>query len=168
MCRRGFTLIEILIVLTIIALLTSVVLGSLRRSYEQAYFSQARAQFKSFAGALELYLIDNGYNYPDDVDRNIPPGLEAYLSSDDWPSAPWPGSVYDWDNWEDPDTEEPIYQLSIRFCPIGGAIEECVFPDQDWAVDFDQNSSVYYCFEGPCRSHISEPIDHPGYCINCL
>jgi len=169
--EKGFTLIELLVVIAIISILSSIVLGSVNRARDKAYYVKAQIEYKSMAEALEFYRDDNG-DYPPDADRNIPPGLEVYLAGekeDYWPGAPWLGSVYDWDNWDDPDNPgEKIYQISIRFCPIGGPLSECRFPNEDWAQDFKVNSSAYYCVSGNCRAHINEPIDYPGYCVNCL
>jgi prepilin-type N-terminal cleavage/methylation domain-containing protein len=168
--NKGFTIIELLIVLAIIGILSSVVFGSLKRAKDRAYYMKAQVEYKSMAEALEFYKDDNG-DYPPDANRNIPPGIEVYLSGEregNWPNAPWPGSVYDWDNWDDPDNYgEKIYQISIRFCPMGGPIESCSFPNEDWAEGFLVNSSAYYCISGNCRSHRSESVDYPGYCINC-
>lgn len=169
--NKGFTVIELLIVIAIIGILASVVLGAMGRARDKTYISRSKLEYKSMVTALELYYEDNG-DYPPDASRDIPPGLEEYLAtsegSDQWPNAPWPGSVYDWDNWDDPDNlGEKIYQISIRFCPAGGELEDCNFPNEDWAEDFDVNSAAYYCISGACRSHINEDIDYPGYCINC-
>ncbi|MBI2607411.1 MAG: type II secretion system protein [Candidatus Doudnabacteria bacterium] len=162
----GFTLIELLVVIAIIGVLAAVILGNIRRSKEQAYYARAAGEAKSIAAAIQLYISDNG-DYPADANRNLPPGLEAYLPAGEWPKGPWPGSVYDWDNWQDPDNQwQRIYQISIRFCEIG-APETCQFPNIEWAEDFAVNSSVYYCLEGACRPHIGEPIGYPGKCINC-
>lgn len=169
--KNGFTLIELLVVIAIIGLLSSVVLGSVSRAREKAYTVRALQEFKSFGQALELYSSDNDGNYPPDVSRNIPPGLEEYLTSNnntDWPTAPWPGSSYDWDNWDDPDnTGEKIYQISIRFCPAGGNLASCHFPNEPWANNFNVNSAYYYCVSGHCRAHENEPYNYPGYCVNC-
>jgi len=165
----GFTLIELLVVIAIWGILSSVVLASLTKARSSAAFARTKLEFRSLATAIELYIEDYGGVMPADVDRNLPPGLEVYLSSGNWPNAPWPGSVYDWDNWNNPDpghTGEKIYQISVRFCPLGHP-ELCRFPDEPWAVGFDYYSAVYYCVGGACRSHLSQPIDHPGYCINC-
>jgi len=168
--KRGFTLIELLVVIAIIGTLSGVVVTSLNSARDRAYLSTARSEMKSMASALELYSIDNG-SYPADVSRDIPPGIEPYLAgydTDEWPAAAWPGSVYDWENWNDPDNPgEKIYQISIRFCPVGGSISSCRFPNEPWAEDFGVNSAVYYCVEGACRSHVSEDSDYPGYCVNC-
>jgi prepilin-type N-terminal cleavage/methylation domain-containing protein len=164
--QKGFTLIELLIVIAILGFLANVVVGSVQGARQKAFSVKAKQEFKSIESSLEQYKSDNGGNFPDDANRDIPPGLEQYLAPGIWPDAPWPGSVYDWDNWVDPDTDEPIYQISVRFCPAGQPTQ-CNFPKESWAEDFDINSSVYYCIEGPCRAHINQPINHPGYCINC-
>ena len=168
--NKGFTLLEILIVVAIIAILAAVVLASIKKVREKAYYMRATSEFKSLATAIELYKEVNGY-YPPDASRNIPSGLETYLAgfkTGSWPNAPWPGSVYDWENWNDPDNiGQKIYQISIRFCPIGGQLSDCHFPDESWAKNFGVNSAVYYCVSGSCRSHIGEPTTYPGYCVNC-
>lgn len=162
---RGFTLIELLIVIGIIGILGGIVLASVNSARDSAYFARTQKEVRSMADAIWLYQLENG-DYPPDANRNIPPGIEQYLGSGDhWPDAPWPDSVYDWDNWEV--GGEDIFQISIRFCPQGGTIDQCNFPEEDWASDFEVNSAVYYCLEGPCRSHASEPVDYPGYCMNC-
>lgn len=162
----GFTLIELFLVLVIIGILSAIVILISSQWYEAAYLARAKADLRSIYYSLQLYAGDHNGNYPSDTNRDVPPGLEEYLSPGLWPYAAWPQSVFDWDNWDDPVTGEKIYQISIRFCPLGQPAQ-CRFPKTVWARDFDINSSVYYCVSGPCRAHISEPIDHPGYCVNC-
>lgn len=162
----GWTVIEILITVSIIAILANYVLPALQSAREKATFARAMIEFTSVNESLNQYLNDYG-EYPPDSNRDIPPGLEQYLAPGIWPEAAWKGSVFDWDNWEDPDdSTKRIYQISVRFCPIGQP-DECRFPNEDWAENFDINSSVYYCIQGACRPHINRPIDHPGYCVNC-
>lgn len=163
---KGFTLIELLIVVAIIGLLSGIIFIAVNKARENAYMAAAQKEIFSIATAIEFYMDDYG-DYPPDVNRDIPPGLEEYLGPGAWPKAPWPGSVYDWDVWDDPDNPgEKIYQISIRFCEIDQP-STCRFPDKPWAEDFDIVSSVYYCISGACRAHGSYPADHPGYCINC-
>lgn len=161
--KKGFTLIELLIVVAILGVLSTIVIGSLGRARSSASFARAKLEFRSLATAIELYTEDHGGALPGDVNRGLPPGLEIYLSGGHWPNAPWLGSVYDWDNWVDPDTGGQILQISVRFCDAG----ICSIPNEPWAAGFDSNSAVYYCLKGACRSHISEPVNHPGYCVNC-
>jgi len=163
---KGFTLIELLAIIAIIGVLSSIVLSNIRQVQEEAYFIKAKKESRSIHESLELYKDDNGGNYPPEADRNIPPGLEQYLYAGIWPEAAWPSSVFDWDNWTEAGTGKKIYQISIRFCPADEP-DECRFPNKDWAENFDVNSSVFYCVEGPCRPDINEPPDYPGYCLNC-
>lgn len=164
--KKGFTLIEILIVFIIIVLLATLSLLVYQNVRERLYLSTAKANFRSLNDALQSYIITNEGVYPPDVGRSVPPELATELKNTNWPNAPWPDSVYDWENWTDPSTGEPIYQFSIRFCEYGDS-SNCKFPDTEWAEDFDYFSSVYFCVKGDCRSHINKPANHPGYCVNC-
>jgi len=163
---RGFTLIELLIAMVVIGILATLVIGNLAGATDAALLARAKAEFRTMRNAIQVYRIYND-GYPSDVNRDIPPGIEPYLSSsdtDNWPDAPWPGSVYDYDAFIS--GGEPTYQISIRFCEIGQP-DTCNFPDLDWAQNFEINSSAYWCIEGNCKAHPSEPADYPGYCVNC-
>ncbi len=168
--RTGFTLIELLIVVSIVGILAAILFPTVRGSANKAYLSRAKAEFKSINTALELYASASGGNYPADVSRDLPAGLEQYLGGHNWPKAPWPNTVYDWDSWAPGDLAYPpyeqVYQISIRFCTQQTPLV-CSFPNETWAANFDYYSSLYYCVSGPCRAHSSQPTTHPAYCINC-
>ena len=168
--RRGFTLVELLVAVAILLLLASIVMASFATMRERAYLAKAQEEMHSFRQALELYALHHGGAYPPDVSRNVPADLKTYLSGTgtDWPNGPWPGSVYDWDNWDDPSSQGGrVYQISIRFCPEYGPLSACRFPAQPWAADFDVNSAYYLCVSGSCRAHKDEAASYPGYCVNC-
>jgi general secretion pathway protein G len=61
--QDGFTLIEVLIVLGIIALLATVVTPQVMRYLGQARTETSRVQLSALTSALELYALDNG-GYP--------------------------------------------------------------------------------------------------------
>ncbi len=166
----AFTLAEVLIVITVIGILATLVYITIIPNWrERTYKNTAFAEVNTMANAARLYL--EKYNtWPPDVNRALPAELNEFLDINEaWPDAPWPGSVYDWDNWTI--NGDQIIQISIRFCPIGGPLSACNFPDEPWATNFDVQSAVFYCIKdtlaNPCRSHVAKPPDHPGYCINC-
>ncbi|MBU6462912.1 MAG: type II secretion system major pseudopilin GspG [Bradyrhizobium sp.] len=101
-CRRssaqaGFTLVEMLVVITIIGLIMGLigprVLGYLSDSKEKT----ARIQIKGFSSALDLFYLDNG-RYPTSAEglgalTHKPEGTSSwngpYLSGNGVPQDPW-------------------------------------------------------------------------------
>lgn len=87
--RRGITLIEMLVVITIIALFTAVAYQRLSPSVDKGRITAARTQIEAFMGALQTYHIENG-RFPTQEE-----GLQAirqYLTKD-IPNDPW-GNPY--------------------------------------------------------------------------
>ncbi len=99
--ERGFTLIEIMVVIIILGILASYVAVRLTGQTEEARRTQARVQIESLETALALYKLDNG-SYP-----STEQGLQAlvepptvgnlprkwreggYLEKSKVPSDPW-------------------------------------------------------------------------------
>lgn len=103
----GFTLIEILVVITIIGILAALIVPRIMDRPDQARATAARADVNAIMSALKLYKLDNG-TYPTndqgllalvkrpergDIPRNWKPG--GYLEK--LPSDPW-GSDYQYLN----------------------------------------------------------------------
>ncbi len=61
--NKGFTLIELMVVISIIALLSSVVLASLKEVRDKAIAQKFKSEMQQFISALELYRTNVG-NYP--------------------------------------------------------------------------------------------------------
>lgn len=61
--ERGFTLIEIMVVLVIIGLLAGIVVPKLMGRTEEAKRTKTAVQIKNFQSALDLYKLDSGI-YP--------------------------------------------------------------------------------------------------------
>ena len=61
--QRGFSLIEILVVLVIMGLLISVVAPTVLNSADDARVQKVQADFKAIATALKIYRLDN-FVYP--------------------------------------------------------------------------------------------------------
>lgn len=98
--RAGFTLVELLLVLVILAILASIVVPKFTGRTEQAKLTAAQTQISNFGTALDSYEVDMG-SYPDSNE-----GLDALLhkpaNADSWrgpylkqdiPVDPW-GNAY--------------------------------------------------------------------------
>ncbi len=99
--RKGFTLIEIMVVIVILALLAALVGPKLMGRTDDAKITDARVQIKNIETALKLYKLDNG-NYPSTEQGLgalvakptvgvIPKGYKdgGYLESKKIPKDPW-------------------------------------------------------------------------------
>ncbi len=64
--RQGFTLIELMIVMVILAILAAVGTGSFLSSQKKARDSTRKSHLKNISTALELYFNDKGKYPPDD------------------------------------------------------------------------------------------------------
>lgn len=163
---KGFTLIELLIVIALVGILAAVVVMAINpgKRFDELYLAKSKEQLGVLVRATEAHALTQG-DYPADVDRNIPTALLDDLRGSNWPTAPWPGSVFDWDNI-DLGGGASYQQYSIRFCSITG--DNCQYPKYfEWASGFDYQSAVYWCMAGPCRPHRDRPQSHPGFCVNC-
>lgn len=181
---NGFTLVEVVAVMLVIGILAAITYSyAVPRYRDRTYMVRGYSEMNTMANALTLYV--SKYNdYPADVVRSVPPGIQEFLQQQYngyWPNAPWPGSVYDyerWDDWTYHDAGEasgPIIQISVRMCDQGdnatcfanankylkGYVADSIL------AHWDSYSAVYYCIHGPCRSHQTQPANWPGYCINC-
>ncbi|HKS86874.1 MAG TPA: type II secretion system major pseudopilin GspG [Pseudolabrys sp.] len=99
--QRGFTLVEILVVITIIGLIMALVGPRVLNYLSESKVKAARIQIQSFASALDLYYLDTG-RYPSGAE-----GLTAlvqqsggstawngpYLKGGNVPLDPW-GKAY--------------------------------------------------------------------------
>jgi general secretion pathway protein G len=62
--QRGFTLLEIIVVVFIISILVAVVAPKIIGRTDDARITDAKLQIRNFETALKLYKLDNGF-YPD-------------------------------------------------------------------------------------------------------
>ena len=63
--RRGFTLIEIMIVIAVIAILVGIALPHFRGMQEEGWTVKAAGELRTLATAVESYYIHNSRAYPD-------------------------------------------------------------------------------------------------------
>jgi prepilin-type N-terminal cleavage/methylation domain-containing protein len=81
----GFTLVEVMIVVAVIALLAAIAIPNLLRAKVASNESSAQATLKTIANALETYTITNG-KYPSDTTSLIG-AAPPYLNKDYFISA---------------------------------------------------------------------------------
>ena len=126
--EQGFTLVELMVVIFILGLLTTIVLINVLPSQDRAMQEKARADVSTLNQALEMYRLDN-LSYPSSTD-----GLQALVSPPSslanasryrkggyikkLPEDPW-GRPYQYDN---PGRQGPgfdLYSLGADGAPGG-------------------------------------------------
>ena len=93
----GFTLVEVMLVVSIIALLAVVAIPSLLKARQRSQISSVANDLRVFGDAFGLYSLQKGV-YPVDTHNTLPPGMEDYISQKSWDSSPLGGHY----NWEGP------------------------------------------------------------------
>ena len=98
--QRGFTLVELLVVITIIALIMGIVGPRVLNYLTESKAKAAKIQIESFSSALDLYFLDNG-RYPSSSE-----GLTALVqrpgSTMTWNGPYLKGAVVPNDPWGNP------------------------------------------------------------------
>jgi len=97
--ERGFTLVEMLVVITIIGLIMGLIGPRVLNYLGESKVKTAKIQLQSFSGALDLFYLDVG-RYPSTSEglaalARRPPGVTAwngpYLKGGAVPNDPWNG-----------------------------------------------------------------------------
>ncbi len=70
--EKGFTLVELMVVIVIIGLLATVVLINVLPSQDKAMQTKARADIATLEQAMEMYRLDN-FSYPTDLNALVQP-----------------------------------------------------------------------------------------------
>jgi type IV pilus assembly protein PilA len=87
--KKGFTLVELMVVVAIIGILVAIAVPIYNASQDRAKANACKANLRTINGAISMYQANNDGDYPDDIDELV---SENYLQST--PTCPEDGDDY--------------------------------------------------------------------------
>lgn len=91
----GFTLVEIMVTVSIIGLLTSLSVPAVMSAKDKALAASLANNFRTYAAAFEIYCLENGTWPEDGSPGTIPAGMEDRLTKFSEPTHQ--GGLWDWE-----------------------------------------------------------------------
>ncbi len=104
--QRGFTLIEIMVVVVIIGMLATLILPKVLGRQDEAFIAKAKSDIRAISSSVKLYKLDN-FKYPAALNDLVSGGSKGRGYLDKVPKDPWrneyqyanPGSHLEFDVW---------------------------------------------------------------------
>jgi prepilin-type N-terminal cleavage/methylation domain-containing protein len=126
--NQAFTLVEIMIAVSIIALVAVIALPSFLRARQQAQNAKFVNALRVATGAFEMYNIEHN-GYPADVNRGVVPSEMAlyFGPTFDWTQPTPVGGNWDWDN--------DVFGFRAGVSVIGSSAPVTQFLDVDRKID---------------------------------
>ncbi len=98
MLRRGFTMLELAIVLSVIALIVAIAAPRMGRAMQTGRYASTATTFNALARAAEYYRVDNGRYPPDYFSLTPHPGFAPYVDTSIFLKPTPLGGNWDWNN----------------------------------------------------------------------
>jgi prepilin-type N-terminal cleavage/methylation domain-containing protein len=96
--RRGFSMLELVIVVVIIAIIAAIAVPRMSSAAEHSKFASTRASFTTFQKAMLLYQATYA-TYPAAIPAGMPPTVvHEFISESDWTTPPALGGTWIWMN----------------------------------------------------------------------
>ena len=95
--NRGFTLVELMVVVLIISVLGSITVPSVQRIQKRAKTTTIQNDFRTFAAAFDTYSQENGSWPAESASSVVPTGMDTRLNTSAWQRITPMGGHYDWE-----------------------------------------------------------------------
>ncbi|MBN1673817.1 MAG: type II secretion system protein [Kiritimatiellae bacterium] len=93
---RGFTLVEIMIVVAIIGLLSAMAIPSFVKSRRDSQITKIVSDLDTFHDAFSVYATEHGKHPPPAGVGAFPPEMTGYIREKDWAAGVITGGTYGW------------------------------------------------------------------------
>ena len=137
----GFTLIEMMIVIAVIAILLGVLLPQFRGTQDEARMQRGRSELRTVATALESYYIHNSNAFPSAL-SSLTTATPRIVSS--IPNDPFRGGSNAYSYFRDGGAT-PVYYVAFSYGPDAAA-----------AITAISTAGVIQCGAGACATSIDD------------
>ena len=133
--KRGFTLVEIMIVVLIIGILAAMAGVAFKHTRERSIATRIANDLRVFADAFQTYSLENGA-YPEDVGpATVPTGMDGYIKTSMFTSETPAGGRYDWD--------EGVFGITAAVSLHDPSVDNAVLQEIDDLIDDGNLSSGF-------------------------
>jgi prepilin-type N-terminal cleavage/methylation domain-containing protein/prepilin-type processing-associated H-X9-DG protein len=146
--RAGFTLVELLVVIGIIAVLVAILLPALTKAREQAKRIQCMSNQRQIATAFVMYCHENKDWFPSPAVFGGPSATALGYGNQPAPAgypADWIGWPEDWIVWRGKTTSDPLRGAIVKYLgnPSSGAIMTCPSDQSDYRRIVNAGEGIY-------------------------